>query len=130
MTKAITRDDWELMPMPSQKHPLSYHDAFTHDEARILFQGMRPQSKGDKWFVFYEDGTLYLCRSWKGTVVYWIDLEEREDGFEVVDAWVNRDPTQYRSTDDSYNARYLTHLIRGHILKQPIPLPIPNTIHN
>jgi hypothetical protein len=78
----------------------------------------------DKWFIYCEDGWLYLHRSWTGSLIYWIKLDGSSSGVRVVDSWVNRDPEEYKETDIEYDRQMLNFLIRRILLGEEVDFPI------
>jgi hypothetical protein len=65
----------------------------------------------DKWFVFEERGRLYFHRSWTGFCVYEVVLRKIPSGAEIVEAWVNRDPSQYSEPNDARDGLILAFLV-------------------
>ena len=61
----------------------------------------------DRWLCFMEDDWLYIHRSWSDICVYQVRLRDNE----VAEAWVNRDPQQYRETNDATDSRLLSSLL-------------------
>ena len=70
-------------------------------------KGLVPVEMEGKWFIYYEDGWLYLHRSWTVALIYWIKLDGRPAGVCVVDSWVNRNPEEYKETDIDYDRQML-----------------------
>ena len=56
---------------------------------------MIPESFDERWFAFYEDGWLYLHRSWTGCCVFQLRIEQEADGYVVREALFNRDFTPF-----------------------------------
>jgi hypothetical protein len=54
-----------------------------------------------------EDDWIYIHRSWSDICVYQVRLRDNE----VAEAWVNRDPQQYRETNDATDSRFLSSLL-------------------
>jgi hypothetical protein len=50
-----------------------------------------------------------------------VRLRNTKDGYEVSEAWANRDKEQYTCVDDAYDARLLTWLIDVLLLKGRVP---------
>jgi hypothetical protein len=123
MSKPATKDSWETLEPPKARAPLGYEYAFNDVDAERLRDGLIPQEMEDKWFAYFENGWLYLHRSWTGELIYWLRLEGCPTGMCVVESWVNRDAEQYRETDISYDRALLDFLLRGLILGHRIPFP-------
>jgi hypothetical protein len=121
---AATRTAWQNQPMPEVKTRLPLGGQFTPDEQRRIAHGLVPEEMEDKWFIFYEDGWLHLHRSWTGLCVYVVKLRPTADGgSELEEAWVNRDPAQYKETDQARDAAMLAYLIERLLLGRNVPFP-------
>ncbi len=102
-----TRSDWKTKEMPEKNEPFPLEMDLTAGEFSLLRQGHIPQEMEDKWFLFFEEGVLYVCRSWTGFCIYQIPVSP--DG-KIRGGTVNRDPEQYGETDpcrDGIMAEYL-----------------------
>jgi hypothetical protein len=97
---AATRGDWKTKPLPAQRHAFSPDRNYSAEEFKRLQEGDIPREMEDKWFSFYEEPWLYLHRSWTGYCVYQVRFEVTASGARAVEALVNRNPRQYRGTDE------------------------------
>jgi hypothetical protein len=112
MKKIAKRSDWETLEKPPKKYAtLDIKRKFTEEEMIKIKRGIIPQSNDDKWFIFYEEGTLYFYRCWSGFCIYWMKFENKGDGYHVIDARVNRDRQQYESSSDETDLKVLNMLI-------------------
>ena len=125
-TPAADRSSWEIRPASGPLLPVQYQDDFNSQELELLSLGLVPQEMEDKWFIFREDDEVFFHRSWTGHLVYQISL----DGATVKSAYVVDDPSFYRRGTDDYEARLLRFLIRGLLLRQDVPFPVPENISN
>jgi hypothetical protein len=123
-----TRGSCTVRPVPDARAPLDYARRFTREEHARIVRGLVPAKMEDKWFVFFEEGWLYLHRSWTGACIYGVRLAEDDDGSVVVEAWVSRAPEEYRRTDDGYDERLLAFLVDRLLLGRSVPFPIPEAI--
>jgi hypothetical protein len=74
---AATRSDWKTEPPnPDERLDLDYTRALTLPEYRWLTLGKTPITMEDKWFIFFEDGSLYFHRSWIGFPVFEVEMSE------------------------------------------------------
>ncbi len=121
---AATRDSWKTMPMPEARAQLPYKRVFDRAEHERLTRGIVPEQMEDKWFVFYEAPWLWFHRSWTGVAIYAVKLHAMDAGSEVEDAWVNRDPEQYRETDDAHDCAILSFLVERILLGRDVRFPI------
>ena len=85
------RDDWEnLSPLPAERQRLVVNRVYTPEEMAIIYRGFIPSSMDDRWFIYYEERSLFLHRSWSGFCIFRIDFEPTLVGWSVASAWVNR----------------------------------------
>jgi hypothetical protein len=117
------RDDWQRKPLPEQHVVLSVDRVYTPEEMRLIRRGLIPEEMEDKWFIFCEDDVLYCHRSWTGVCIYQAEFEREAGHYRVSRLLVNRDPDQYKQTDDGYDARQFVFLVDllllGHFPQPP-----------
>ncbi len=123
-----TRDTWKIRPLPERRTQLAFKRAFSREEYQRVALGFVPREMEDKWFIYLNgldgpddldgpDGEwLYLHRSWTGICIYSLRLLPIGEGHRVSEAWVNRDPEEYRMVDDQYDAELLQFLIDSILL--------------
>jgi hypothetical protein len=125
---AATRESWETKPLPETRKRIPYARTFGATERARLVEGLLPQEMEDKWFIFYEAGWLFLHRSWTGLCIYAVLLRDEAGGCIVDEAWVNRDPAQYRETDDAHDTAMLSYLVDTLLLGRDVPFPMRNQL--
>jgi len=118
-----TRASWQNEPMPSIKQQLTLRRAYLPKEYALLARGLVPEQMEDKWFIFFENDRLYLCRSWTGYCIYEAAFSEQDGQHVIAKAWVNRDPGQYNSTDDEYDIALLRYLMDHLLLGYRVSFP-------
>jgi hypothetical protein len=122
--KTAQASDWKRKELPPEKCTLSIGRRFTLAEMEQVRRGSIPEQMEDKWFVYWENNTLYFHRSWTGICIYIARFHEERDGYVMRDADVNRDPEQYQTTSDDEDLRLLSVLIDVVLLRLPLePLP-------
>ena len=104
---------------------LSLHRAFTEQEYERIRLDFIPESMEDKWFMFTEDDTLYIHRSWTGHCIYQLTLIQKDTNYVVSEALVNRDKSQYAGGDDHYDEKLLMFLVDHLLLIKSGPMPLP-----
>lgn len=117
--KTAQASDWQRKELPSEKGTLSIGRRFTLAEMEQVRRGCIPEQMEDKWFVYWENNTLYFHRSWTGICIYIARFHEEQDGYVMRDADVNRDPEQYQTTSDEEDVRLLSDLIDVVLLRRP-----------
>ena len=85
--------------------------------------GVIPEEMEDKWFAYWEDGTLFFHRSWTGFCVYIVRFVCDDDGTTAVEADLNRDPEQYKNTDEQYDVEMIAYLVDVLLLRRPSRFP-------
>jgi O-acetyl-ADP-ribose deacetylase (regulator of RNase III) len=118
-----TRDSWKIHPMPEARAPLSYRRRFDAREHARLALGLLPRQMEDKWFIYLEQDWLYFHRSWTGFCTYAVRLGAMSEGSRVVEAWVTRDPAQYRTADDRRDTEILGYLVERLLLGRQVRFP-------
>lgn len=120
-----TAVSWKTKPMPAAHAVLDIEGAYTQPEYVTISYGFIPQSRDDKWFVYLDGEWLYFHRSWTGTCVFQLRIVPVDGHYEAVQAIVNRDPQEYRSSDDAYDVALLAYLIDRLLLGRFAPFPQP-----
>ena len=103
--------DWKREPMPERKTTIPLDRTYTQEEMEKIRRGVIPQQMEDKWFIYWDDGILYLHRSWTGCCLYAVHFSSEGDNWKMVEAEVNRDPDQYKNTDDGKDAGLIPYLV-------------------
>jgi hypothetical protein len=128
--ESATRQSWpNIEPLPAQRAQLSIQRAFTEQEYERVLLGFVPEHMEDKWFMFVEEGTLYVHRSWTGHCIYQAKLSKQGSGYVVTEAFANRDESQYSGSNDSYDEKMLVFLIDHLLLNKKYPMPMPGNVH-
>jgi hypothetical protein len=114
--------------MPELRSRLEFEMTFSPEEYERLSLGHIPRDMDDKWFIFLEAGWLNLHRSWTGTCVYQCRVEADGANYKVAETWANRDPAQYKETNDRYDCALLAFLINNLLLGKHMPFPVPGNL--
>lgn len=105
-----SRADWITFPIPPSRARLSFSHSFSHEEFEKVKAGF-PPDWDEHWGIVYRESWLLFCRSWTSFCIYRVRLESTPTGGSVAEAWVNRDPMQYRSEGTEHDKKILRHLI-------------------
>ena len=89
----------------------------------LIKKGVVPEQMEDKWFIYYSNSHLHFHRSWTGFTVYIVRFNEDGDEATAVDFQANRDPEQYKESDDARDVQMLTYLINTLLLYQLAEFP-------
>ena len=107
----VKRDD--LYAMPEQNIALSVSLKYTPEQMELIQQGFNLDEKIDeRWIAFFEDNTLYFHRSWTGHCIF----QAMFDQGKVSTIVVNRQPRQWRSTDNSKDIKMFTDLVKKFLI--------------
>lgn len=100
-TRAATANDWpDLQPMSRSHERISLDLAFTARQMRNLRRGFIPLDQDQKWFLYFEDSTLHIHRSWTGYKMFEVVFAVDGDTARARIARVNLDPECYSGTLD------------------------------
>lgn len=109
--------------MPVKKTTIRLERFYSAAEMEIIRRGVVPEVMEDKWFIYWLDETLYLHRSWTGVCVFAVRFAAEGEGWRMVEADVNRDPEQYKSTDDAEDAKTVSYLVDVLLLHKDVLFP-------
>ena len=124
-----TRQSWpNLKPMPAQRSQLSIQRAFTEQEYERIRLGFIPERMEDKWFMFTEEDTLYIHRSWTGYCIYQLKLIKGGTDYVVGEAFANRDENQYSGSDDGFDEKMSMFLIDHLLLNKTYLMPMSGNV--
>lgn len=102
-------------------HPIDR--TFPQNEMQRIKRGFVPADSDERWFIFYEEDSLYLHRSWTGFCVYVVRFRDSERGFTAWQLQANRNPKQYGVSDDSYDCEMVFWLIDFFLLGRETGMP-------
>lgn len=109
----VKKTDWKTEEMPEQVESFVMERSLTDSETEYIKEGHRPQEMEDRWFMYYEDETLFIHRSWTGYCIYKIDLSKPGE----LNVTVNRNPEQYKENSVE-NDRIMVNILINQLLRQ------------
>lgn len=116
--KRAKRTDWKINLLPSRRTTVSLDRGFEPSEMERIRRGLVPEQMEDKWFIFWEDDTLFFHRSWTGHCIYAVHFACEGATCTMVSADVNRDPEQYKGVSDKRDAELISYLVDTLLLRQ------------
>ena len=121
LQRPITRreDLQQTHPLPKGHITLALDRLFTQAEMARIHRGFLPYVMEEKWFVFYEDGTLHFHRSWTGYCIFRVHFSPERGGWRAHTVKVNRDREQYTAVDDAEDRRRVLDLIDTLLINGP-----------
>ncbi len=109
----VKKTDWKTEEMPEQVESFVMERSLTDSETEYIKEGHRPQEMEDKWFMYYENNTLFIHRSWTGYCIYKIDLSKQGE----LNVTVNRNPEQYKENSVE-NDRIMVNILINQLLQR------------
>ncbi len=104
---------------------LNFEATYTSDDVELFRHGVEPEQIEDKWLIRAEGGEVAFYRSWTGFCIFRVTLLPGSGGmFCASDVRVNRDASEYTSTNNDEDAVILRFLIEELLLRRPSELPV------
>lgn len=72
MSSTAKPTDWKTEPMPNETGSLHFPRIFSSGEFERVKMGLIPREMEDKWFIYYDNHTLNIHRSWAGFHIYFL----------------------------------------------------------
>lgn len=123
MTTPAQPGDWKTRPLPRRRAALAVDRSFSSEEMQAIRHGVIPAQMEDKWFICWRDDRLHFHRSWTGICIFVARFVPDGESGRLVGAHVNRNPEQYRGTDDEQDARLLEYVIDVVLLRRLVEFP-------
>jgi hypothetical protein len=121
--KTAKSTDWKTEALPEKRTTIPLSRIFSAGEMDRIRQGLVPEEMEDKWFIYGAEDTLYFHRSWTGYCIYVVRFADEGRAWRMVEADVNRDPSQYNETDDESDLEMISYLIDVLLLRQDAVFP-------
>jgi hypothetical protein len=106
-------------PLPRLRVQISFERSFTQQEFLRLSRGFVAQSMEDRWNIFFKDPWLTVVRICTGFCIYKVRIEKNGVEYKVTKVLINRDRRQYGGDDTREEAKLLSFLIDGMLLRAP-----------
>ena len=103
----VKKSEWNMKEMPEQVEHFVIEKVLSNDELHAIQEGHKPFEMEDKWFMYYEDGQLFIHRSWTGYCIYIVDLLKTG----TLNVTVNREPEQHKESSIECDRIMVTILI-------------------
>ena len=121
--KTAKKADWKTLPLTSKRAVIQLNRTFTVEEIDTIRKGLIPREMEDKWFIYWEDDTLFFHRSWTGFCMYIVHFLEEKDKYSLISADINRDPDQYKETSNERDMKIILYLIDVLLLHKSAVFP-------
>lgn len=106
----------EHEPLPAKHTTIALDRTFSPREMERIRAGHIPEFMEDKWFIYWQDDTLFFHRSWTGYCIYVVHFAVEGEAGRMVRADVSRDYEQYQMVDDEEDAQLIPRLIDALLL--------------
>jgi len=86
----VKKTDWEdgwLKDMPDNAEHFTLEMSLSDSDIGKIKRGYAPPEMDIKWLMYYEDGKLFIHRSWTGFCAYVVDISKSG----TLDAYMNPD---------------------------------------
>jgi hypothetical protein len=100
-----------LPAMPARAATFTLDVTFPPLDSLLIARGSVPREMEEKWLVLLADGVLRFHRSWTGIFIYEVGATWCGDRLHLGSVRANREPDQYRETDDGHDAAMLRWVI-------------------
>jgi len=117
--------DCKIEPLPARRTTVRLDRVFSPDEMDCIRMGFVPMQMEDKWFIYWKDNCLFFHRSWTGFCIYVVRFIAEGETWRMIEADVNRDPRQYKVTDDDLDAGLISYLVDVLLLRRQAAMPAP-----
>jgi hypothetical protein len=111
-----SRADGIIRDMPAQHNTLQFDLAFSADDMQRIQYGFIPQTTADKWFMYYEENTLFIHRNGTGYCIYKARFERKGEQYVIQQVIVNRDPLQNPVSNPDFDRDIFPSLLRHYLL--------------
>lgn len=75
----------------------------TESEFGIFESGIYSRSMDEKWNIFLIEDHMYWARAWTNHCIYKVQLQRQNNGVELKNIEVSREPSEYESQDLEYD---------------------------
>jgi len=114
--KTTQRTDWKTLPLPANHSTILLDRTYSKEQSELIMAGFLPKEMEDKWFLFFENDTLFCHRSWTGFCIYEIHFVTGGKSLRATRVEVNRDTDQYLNTDNEKEVNLIYSLIQNFLL--------------
>jgi len=113
MSNIAKKSDWQTKPMPKAHRVISLSIRLSAEECETLQKGIVPRQMEDKWFIYFEDNTLYCHRSWTGYCIFAGRFKQVKNECFLYEIIVNENSSQYELHSDSHEVGLFLNLIHS-----------------
>lgn len=115
--------------MPETHAILELDGVFSAEHFTLVQRGYIPQSRQDKWFLYYSKGWLNIHRAASGSCIFKLKIAPKDDHYTAPIVVANRDKKQYKSVNDDYDVQLMAYLIDRYLLGRKPKFPTPGRMN-
>lgn len=109
--KVTTSKSWKIKDMPIERGCITINRIIPFEDMKLILQGFKPSSMDDKWFMYCDEYSIRIYRSWSGDCIFIGYFETFKSDFIITHLAVNQDSSQYiRKSDDKEVALFFNLL--------------------
>lgn len=97
--KIADRNSWKNSPPPIEREEFKVAWTFPTAMGARMTAGHIPEGMDDRWFILMDDGWLLFHRSWTGSCIFGLKVNDQPEGISISEGWVSRKADEYSSTD-------------------------------
>lgn len=101
MNKTVTTSkSWKIHDMPAKKVHIPVNRIIPFEDMKLILEGYKPSGMEDKWFMYCDEFSIRIFRSWTGFCIYIGHFEPFKTDYIITTIAVNRDSSQYHGVSD------------------------------
>ena len=91
----IISKSWQIQDMPAQRVDISVNRIIPFEDMQLIMRGFKPSSMENRWFMYCDESTIRMFRSWDGGCIYIGHFEPFKSDYILTTLTVNGDKSQY-----------------------------------
>ena len=124
--RVATKESWNVIDVHDEDFVvIPYDKSFDATQFAQIARGYIPCDMDHKWFIYLENLTLHIHRSWTGAPVFRVAFHGDRNGFRVAKTEVYKESVHSDDGSFGYEIELLDGLIRGWLLEEQVTLPMP-----
>ena len=93
--------DWRTIPLPEERMSYKMDRAFTHTEMSYITMGEEVNSQSDRWFIYWEENSLYFHRSQSGYCIFVVHFKKDDSLYRIDKIDMNNKKKQFTASESS-----------------------------
>ena len=122
--KITTSKSWKIKDMPIERGYITINRIIPFEDMKLIFQGCKPSDMGDKWFMYCDEYSIRIYRSWSGDCIFIGYFETFKSDFIITQLAVNQNRLQYNRKSDDKEGALFFNLLDSFREKKRNPEPV------